>query len=94
MTEYTDAQIDQFLAAAIGVQGVVETFTPQLQAAEGEDAQNALREQAQQQMAVHVENSGLSIPDYNAIAEAAQTDKALAERIEAAAVALQGQAGQ
>jgi len=87
----TDEQITAFIAAAQGVNMIAQTYQPQLEAAESEEAAMAVQQEAQDQMMAAVEQSGLSLEDYNAIAAGVQTDPELAERINAQAAAAQGQ---
>jgi hypothetical protein len=87
----TDEQINAFIAAAQGVNMVIETYQPQLEAAESEEAAMAVQQEAQDQMVSAVEQSGLSLDEYNAIAAGSQSDPELAERINAQAEATMGQ---
>lgn len=84
--QITDDKLESFLDAAIEVQTLTESYTPRVQAAESEDEQKALVEEANVQIRGAVEEvDGISIDEYIAIGEAAQSDPALAQRITAMA---------
>ncbi|WP_297731387.1 DUF4168 domain-containing protein [uncultured Maricaulis sp.] len=79
--ELTDQHVTAFIHAAQGINGVVETVGPQIEAAETDEARQQLQMQAQGQMTEIVTEAGLSVDEYNAIANAAQTDESIANRI-------------
>jgi len=81
----TDAQVVQFIDAAMGIQAVIAEYRPQLQAAEDEAAAMAVQEEAQGAIVVAVEETGLSPELYQSIGAAAQTDPAVAQRLQAEA---------
>ncbi len=79
--DVSDEQIEQFAEAQARVAEIGQKWTPRLQEAESrEDVQEA-RQSAQKEMMIAVENSGLSVQEYNQIAQAAQADPELRERI-------------
>lgn len=78
--EVSDTQLDQFMVAMSSVQEVQEEYAGQIQStSDGEKAQE-LRQEAQNKMISAVEDSGLTVPQYNMIAERMRTDPELAER--------------
>ena len=80
--EVTDEKLGQFMVAMASVQDVQEEYAGQIQStSDGEKAQE-LRQEAQSKMISAVEDSGLSVPQYNMIAERMRTDPELAERAE------------
>ena len=87
----SDEQISAFITAARGVTMIAQTYQPQLQAAESEDAAMAIQQEAQGQMMSVVEQSGLSPEEYNGIAAGMQSDPELAARVNAQAEAMMGQ---
>ncbi|KPP82269.1 MAG: hypothetical protein HLUCCA04_05915 [Oceanicaulis sp. HLUCCA04] len=87
----TDEQISSFITAAQGVNMIAQTYQPQLEAAEDEEAAMAIQQEAESQMLSAVEQSGLSVEEYNAIAAGLQSDPELAERVNAQAEAANGQ---
>lgn len=58
-----------------------EQFSAQLQQAEDAEEAHKIQQQANDEMAGVIEDNGLSISDYNAIAEAMQDDPELRERV-------------
>lgn len=87
----SDEQIDAFITAAQGVTMLAQTYQPQLEAAESEDAAMAIQQEAQGQMLTVVEQAGLSPDEYNSIAAGLQSDPELAERVNEQAAATMGQ---
>ncbi|MEQ8404981.1 MAG: DUF4168 domain-containing protein [Oceanicaulis sp.] len=83
--DLTDAQVDSFIDAAMGIQGLIAEYRPQLQAAESEEAMMALQQDAQADIIVVVEDAGLTPDLYQSIGAAAQTDPAVARRLQAEA---------
>ncbi|MFN2287292.1 MAG: DUF4168 domain-containing protein [Chromatocurvus sp.] len=78
--EVSDEKLGQFMVAMASVQDVQEEYAGQIQStSDGEKAQE-LRQEAQSKMISAVEDSGLSVPQYNMIAERMRTDPDLAER--------------
>lgn len=78
--EVTDRKLGQFMVAMASVQDVQEEYAGQIQStSDGEKAQE-LRQEAQNKMISAVEDSGLTVPQYNMIAERMRTDPELAER--------------
>lgn len=58
-----------------------EQFSAQLQQAEDAEEAHKIQQQANDEMVGVIEDNGLSISDYNAIAEAMQDDPELRERV-------------
>lgn len=87
--ELTDAQVEQFIDAAMNIQAVITEYQPQVQAAEDEAAAMALQEEAQGAIVVAVEESGLTPELYQSIGAAAQTDPDVAQRLQAEAASRQ-----
>ncbi|TCO75834.1 DUF4168 domain-containing protein [Chromatocurvus halotolerans] len=80
--EVTDQKLGQFMVAMASVQDVQEEYAGEIQStSDGEKAQE-LRQEAQNKMISAVEDSGLTVPQYNMIAERMRTDPELAERAE------------
>lgn len=81
-TNFSDEQLQQFASAAQEIAMVSEEYSQRLGQAEGEAAQQAVRQEADSKMVEIVQNSGLDVETFNAIGQAAQNDPALAERIQ------------
>ena len=79
----TDAKLQSFASAVIAVNAVVERWRPQIQAAPSETDKQQMAEKANQEMRAAVEGTeGLSVDEYQAIAQAAQGDPQLMARID------------
>ncbi len=79
----SDAEIRSFVQAAANVTDVVETYRPQLQAAESEDAAMAIQTEAQDEMEQAITEAGMEMDRYNDIMAAARRDVELSQRIAA-----------
>jgi len=84
-SELTDAQVEAFIDAATEIRAVIQEYQPQMQAAETQDAQRALQQEAQGELVIAVEDSGLTPEEYQRIAAAAQSDAEVAQRLQAEA---------
>jgi hypothetical protein len=81
--EYSDAKLQAFASAVMAVNGVVEEWRPQIQAAPSEADKQGMAEQANQEMRAAVDGvEGMSVDEYQAIAQAAQGDTELMARID------------
>lgn len=87
----TDEQIRSYLTAAQGVNLIAQSYQPQLEAAESQEAAMAIQQEAQEQMLAVVQQAGLTADEYNAIVAGSQSDPELAERIESEAASMTGQ---
>ena len=80
---FTDAKLHSFASAVIAVNVVVERWKPQIQAAPSDADRQQMAEKATEEMRAAVEGTeGLSVEEYQAIAEAAQGDPQLMARID------------
>ena len=81
--EYSDAKLQSFASAVMAVNAVVERWRPQIQAAPSEADKQQMAEQANQEMRAAVDGTeGMSVDEYQRIAQAAQADTALMARID------------
>jgi hypothetical protein len=82
---FTDAKVQSFATAVVAVNAIVERWRPQIQAAPSDADRQRMAEQANQEMRAAVEGTeGLSVEEYQAIAQAAQGDAQLMARIDKA----------
>ena len=81
-SDITDDELLQFVDAALEVRDVQQDYSQRIQATEQTDEAQKLREEAQDEMISVVEDSGLSVTEYNLIAQRLQTDTALAQRLQ------------
>lgn len=78
---FEESKIEAFVAAAIEIDRLLESWVPRIEAAEGEERE-ALTEEANALLVKAIENTeGISIEEYRAINEAAQQDAELNQRI-------------
>ncbi|MFU8815923.1 MAG: DUF4168 domain-containing protein [Pseudomonadales bacterium] len=80
--EVTDEQLEKFVDAVNSVEEVQQDYAAQIQAAEDVDKAQDLRQEAQEEMVTAVEESGLSVDEFNLIAQQIQTDPALVARLQ------------
>ena len=79
---YDEGKLQSFVVAFLQVDEINRTYAPQLQQADGEEAQGAVREEASQEMMQAVDSvDGITVEEYGQIIQQAQTDPALAEQI-------------
>ena len=83
--EYTDAKLQSFADAVLAVNAVVEQWRPQIQAAPNEaDAQKMASQANEEMRAAVLGTEGITVEEYQAIAQAAQADPQLMARIDQA----------
>jgi hypothetical protein len=75
--ELSQGQIENFAGAALDVQQVEQDFNAEVQDVQDAEEMERLHQQAQQQAQQVIEDNGLSVDEYNAIAQAAQQDPQL-----------------
>jgi hypothetical protein len=81
--DFTEEQLGAFVAAALEVNDIQQQAAEQLVTVEDEAAQQNVVQEANRQMIGVIEaEPGITVPEYVAIAQAAETDPALRERIE------------
>jgi hypothetical protein len=79
--DFSDEQLQAFADAMVDVQQIVREAQPKIEAAKGEQAKQDLRRTAGEDMVEAVQDSGLSVDTYNAIARTARDNPELARRI-------------
>lgn len=77
---FDQEQVESFAEARAEVRQLQQEYTTQLQQADGKQAEQ-LRKEAQQEMTEAVEDTSLSVKEYNRIAQAARNDQELSEQI-------------
>ena len=83
--EYSDAKLQSFVDAVRAVNAVVEQWRPQIQTAPNEaDAQEMARKANDEMRAAVAGTEGITVEEYQAIAQAAQADPQLMARIDQA----------
>jgi hypothetical protein len=80
--EMTDAKLEAFVTALLEVEEVRQDYTPQIEAATSEEAQTELVNQANAEIIAKIDAvPDLTVEEYVTIAQVAQQDQALGERI-------------
>ncbi|MGH6895444.1 MAG: DUF4168 domain-containing protein [Geminicoccaceae bacterium] len=80
--EFTDQQLESFVVAAVAVDQLIRQWNPRIQGAENEEHAAQLREQANAELVETITRTeGMTIEQYQEIGQAAQSDPALAARI-------------
>jgi hypothetical protein len=80
--DFSDGQLQQFADASKEIAVVSQEYTQRLQSAEGEQAQQEVRSEANDKMIEIVENSGLDVDTFNAIGQAIQQDPEMMQRVQ------------
>lgn len=80
-SQVSDADVSNFVSAYMAVQEINQEYTEKLQAAESPEQATELQQEAQGKMQEAVTESGLSVGEYQQIANLANQDPALRERI-------------
>lgn len=81
-TEVTDQQLEQFVEALREVRELGQLYSEEIAEAESSEQAQELQRQAQTEMVAAVENAGLTVQEYNTIAERMSQDAALRKRVE------------
>jgi hypothetical protein len=79
--EFSQSQLESFASAVLEVQEIRSKWQTQLQGTENAEKAQELQAQAGAEMVSAVEEKGLTVETYNAIATAARDNPALADRI-------------
>ncbi|TLF51630.1 DUF4168 domain-containing protein [Halomonas urmiana] len=92
--DFSDAQLQQFADASKEIAVISQEYTKQLQSAEGDEAQQAVRKEANDEMVQAVQDSGLEVNTFNAIGQAIQQNPELMQRVQEMAKAGAAEADQ
>ncbi|MBD3620028.1 MAG: DUF4168 domain-containing protein [Chromatiales bacterium] len=77
-----DATLDKFVVAYADIQALQQEFATELEQVESQEEAAALQQETQQKMVEAVQDSGLSVPEYNTVVQALDQDPALREKVE------------
>ncbi|MBS3800053.1 MAG: DUF4168 domain-containing protein [Thioalkalivibrio sp.] len=80
--DLSEEQIDTFVSAFVAVQEVRNDFSERLQEAEGESEAQSMQQEAQDEMVQAVEDSGMTVEEYNEVAMALQNDPELMQEVQ------------
>ena len=79
---YSDEQLRSFAVATLQIQEVGQEYQPRMEAAETTEQQQQLAQEANAQMVQIVEQvEGITVPEYNEIAEAARANPEIMQQI-------------
>ena len=84
-SQFSDSDLQKFVAASQKVAVISQDYAPKLQQAEDPTEQQKVLEEADQKMISAVEKEGISVDQFLMINQAAQQDPALAQRIQGVA---------
>lgn len=79
--EVSDTQLEQFVNVQEEIGRIQEDFSQRLEGVDDPEAAYELQVEANDEMTEAVENSGMSVEEYNEIAMAIQTDADLRDRL-------------
>lgn len=78
----TEEQLQRYASAVRQVSDVVAEYQPRLASAQGQQAKQAVRAEADQQMMDKVESGGMSVGEYNGISHAVNKSPDLRKKVE------------
>jgi len=81
---YSDAKLESFASAVLAVNAIVEKWQPQIQAAASDEQAQTMAGEANDEMRAAVDGTeGITVEEYQEIAQAAQADPELMGRLDA-----------
>jgi hypothetical protein len=82
-TNYSDAELKQFIEAQEGITEVRKEYIDKIEAADSQEKAQKLQMEANDEMASVIDDAGMDIPTYNAIATAYSSEPKVRHRVEA-----------
>lgn len=79
--EFSDGQVKRFAQSFGEIMKVRERFTAELQQVDDAEEANKLQQKTNDEMVGIIEDNGITVPEYNAIAQAMQSDPELRNRV-------------
>ncbi|GHC16579.1 hypothetical protein GCM10010082_04370 [Kushneria pakistanensis] len=79
---FSDDQLQNFASASQEIAGISQDYTQQLQGADGADAQQSIREEANQKMVQAVQDNNLEVEQFNQIGQAVQNDPQMMQKVQ------------
>lgn len=80
--DFEQGELESFVQARADVRDIQQEYASRLQSTQDDQKVAELQSEAQQKMATAVEDAGLSVQEFNQIAQAAQNDPELSEEIQ------------
>ncbi|WP_027966256.1 DUF4168 domain-containing protein [Halomonas halocynthiae] len=81
-SSFSDQQLMKFADASKEIAMLNQEYAGRLQSAEGDEAQQQVRQEANDKMIQAVETQGLSVETFNAVGEAIQNDPELLQKVQ------------
>ncbi|SPJ33607.1 DUF4168 domain-containing protein [Kushneria phyllosphaerae] len=79
---FSDDQLQNFASASQEIAGISQDYTKQLQGAGDADAQQSIREEANQKMVQAVQDNDLQVEQFNQIGQAVQNDPQMMQKVQ------------
>lgn len=79
---FSDEQLQNFASASQEIAGISQDYTQQLQGADDADAQQSIREEANQKMVQAVQDNNLEVEQFNQIGQAVQNDPQMMQKVQ------------
>lgn len=80
--DVSEQQLESYVEAALDIQTIRQQFQSQMANAGTQEEQQTVQQLASQQMIASIEDVGLSVDEYNAIATAVQSDPELGQKVQ------------
>ncbi|MCD1647881.1 DUF4168 domain-containing protein [Marinobacter adhaerens] len=82
-TDFTDAELKQFIDAQSGIKQVREEYIEKIESADSQQKAQELQMEANDEMVEIIQSEGIDIPTYNAIATAYSSEPQVRNRVDA-----------
>ncbi|GGY75368.1 DUF4168 domain-containing protein [Marinobacter zhanjiangensis] len=82
-TDYNDEELRKFVEAQEGINGIRDEYMGKIEDAGSQDEARELQMEANDEMVSVIEDAGLDIPTYNAIATAYNSEPSVRNRVDA-----------
>ncbi|WP_152207758.1 DUF4168 domain-containing protein [Marinobacter changyiensis] len=82
-TNYNDAELKQFVEAQSGINEIREDYMKKIESSDSQENAQELQMEANDEMVTVIEDAGLDIPTYNAIATAYNSEPRVRNRVDA-----------
>ena len=80
--DFSDEELQQFVNLQDRIGEIREEYVSQIEAAESEDKARQLQQEAQSEMVSAIEDAGMSVQEYNAIAVAYNSNPDIQKRVD------------
>jgi len=80
--DFSDEELQQFVELQDDIGAIREDYVSQIESADSEDQARELQQEAQTAMVEAIEEAGMSVEEYNAIAIAYNSDPSIQQRVD------------